>query len=93
MEKYFIGDDADKNQESKMPTNNAELRSWLSTLSISAHIQLEKENKAVVLVEKNIGTTMLFANISEETFLLRKLSHKVEDKGSTVLYHIKWENV
>ena len=89
MEKYYIGDDIDQNQKSKVEKKLTldYLKERVGQMNIYCEVSTKSPYRATVLVHKNVGTTMYLSSEFNDQFWLQENSVKREDAGGVVKYH------
>ena len=90
MEKYFIGDDSDRNKKTE-PLENIitleKLKEKVTGMEVYADVVVKSPYRATVTVHKNIGTTMFMSVEFNDHFWLQNNCIKREDTGGVIKYH------
>ena len=90
MEKYYIGDDASKNDavEGKPEKITLEiLKEKVKNMCIYAEVEVKSERRASVVVHKNTGTTMYLSSEFSDHYWLQANAIKKEDHDGIIRYH------
>jgi hypothetical protein len=90
MEKYYVGDDDNKNEESTPKVGKITLevlKEKVKNMSIYADVTSLSQCRANVVVHKNMGTTMYLSSEFNDHFWLQDNAVKKEELGGIVKYH------
>lgn len=90
MEKYYVGDDDNKNVSSTPEVEKITLdflKEKVKNMSIYADVTSLSQSRANVVVHKNMGTTMYLSSEFNDHFWLQNNSIKREELGGVVKYH------
>ena len=91
MEKYYF-DEIKENKKYEEEDNPEKitldsLKEKVRDMDIYAEVQSRSSYRAIVVVHKDVGTTMFHSQSPENHFWLQKNSVKQENVGNTIKYH------
>lgn len=91
-EKFYFGDDADKNSEQDLRVYKdvADLRRILLNCSLMAEVE-DKGSYAIVRVSPHAGSSEYFARGGGDTWWLQRQAYKTESRGGYSLYYLKYQ--
>jgi len=92
MEKYYVGEDSQKNETDsiwKKPTNLTSLKKTLTEMSLYIDIE-ERREKTILKVPDDVGTSLFLATAIRDHEWLKRNCDKIERKGKSTWYHFNF---